>query len=440
MFQVFETIFIKGVRMKKYALFCISLFCMSLFGSPEYDIVLLAPEGEEFTTESHWDCAVTINDAGYVAGSFRTEDGDLMPYVYHRDFGFKAFSLPGNSLLGEDHGVHSINSHGIAVGTYGTEEWDEIYDAKIFVYNSSSGECFDLCSEVGTDSLNNVSVDKVFITDENKVIFECTSDWWYSDDYDAASVVYIYDLNAKTVQLFSERGLVDVNLKGQMTGAEIQYDSLSPETSWFYDPESGLKNLGSLDPLDRSLVVPDVISPSGVVAGIGLDPFQEETGFVWSPDFGMRSFDISGTILAAVDDPGYMVEWPMILDVNDQGSVVGVAEVNGEDDYYDRSFIFSLENGVVDLGTLGGWMTLALGVNNQDQAVGISENKRGKDRAFIWDFESGIRELTTLIPKESGWQALEAAVEINNSGCIVGLGKYYGAYHHFLLIPKNSSN
>lgn len=208
-----------------------------------------------------------------------------------------------------------------------------------------------------------------------------------------------------------------------MTGADIRYDGSAPKSSWFFDPETGLEKLGTLDHFNRWLVTPDALSPNGVVAGIGFDSHRDEKGFVWSPEFGMHSFDVFG-------------DWPMVLGVNDKGSVVWVSEVDEEDDYYDMSFIFSLEKGWFDLGSLGGWSTLAFGINQQDQVVGVSETKKGKDRAFIWDFDNGMRDLSTLIPEKSGWKALESAVEINSSGCIVGIGRFFGQDHHFLLIPR----
>lgn len=407
--------------MKKIALLSFSLFCLSLFAAPEYDIVVLAPEGEEITSESDWECFVTMNDAGYITGSIRREDGDLVPYVYHPEFGFKSFVLPRDgSLEGEFDGMFSVNSHGIAVGHYNLN-----YDESICVCDPASGECYDLFNAFGT-SPENRSLSRIFITDENKIVLHSNSNYWYwLDDEEPSSMVYIYDLNTMTAELFSEQGLADVNLKGQMVGADRDYDDIAPTNSWVFDPAAGLQKLGSIDMHNRWPVSPEALSENGVVAGIGLDSFREEKGFVWSPAFGMHSFDLFG-------------EWSLVNGVNDKGTAIWITEVDEEeDDPYDRSFIFSLEKGSFDLGSLGGWSTIALGMNNHDQVVGISETKRGKDRAFIWDFEQGMRDLTTLIPKDSGWKVLDDAVEINNSGCIIGMGQYYGAYHHFLLIPRN---
>lgn len=398
--------------MKKYLLF-FSLLCMSLFAEAEYDIILLAPEGEEFTSESDWDCVVTMNNAGYVAGTIRGENGDLVPYVYHPDFGFKSFDLPsGATLEGDFEGTRMINSHGVAVGMYSKDSFS-FFDPSIFVYDSTSGECFDLLDALGAD-FEDRSCARVFITDENKVIFlTARPDWYWHSDEDLDTLVHIYDLNSKLLELFSEKGLADVNLRGQMTGAE----------NWFFDPQTGFQKLGSIDRFNRWLVNPEVLSKNGVVAGIGLDSHREEKGFVWSPDFGIHSFDIFG-------------DWTMILGVNDKGTVIWVSEVDDEYDEYDRSFIFSLEKGSFDLETLGGSYTVALGINQHDQVVGSSETKKGKDRAFIWDFKQGMRDLTTLIPDNTGWKALTRAIEINDSGCIVGIGRYFGAEHHFLLIPR----
>lgn len=190
--------------MKKYALLYISLFCISLFAEPEYDIILLAPEGEEFTSESDWNCTVTMNDEGFVAGAIRLESSELVPYIYHPDFGFRTFILPleGN-LEGEFDGVRGVNSHGVAVGLYSTY-LDYHYESKIFVCDIVSGECFDLFDAFETD-LRDRSLSRVFITDQNQVIFLTTRDFWYwYDDEDPDSLVHIYDLNGKTVELFQK--------------------------------------------------------------------------------------------------------------------------------------------------------------------------------------------------------------------------------------------
>lgn len=410
--------------MKKVTLLCFSLICLSLFAEPEYDIVLLAPEAEEFTSESEWGCIVTMNDAGYVTGSIRREDGDLVPYVYHPEFGFRSFRLPlDGSLEEEGDGMLSVNSHGIAVGFYSPNSFYRHDDTSICVCDPTSGECYDLFDTFGTTAEDRM-LSRVFITDENKVIFRSNRNYWHwFDNEEPESLVYLYDLNTKTVELFSEKGLAEVNLKGQMIGAELLYEEPAPTTSWFFDPANGVQKLGSLDRFNRWLVSPEALSQNGVVAGIGLDSHRDQRGFIWSPDFGMHSFDIFG-------------EWPWIMDVNDKGSTIWLTEVDDED-YYDRSFIFSLEKGSFDLGSLGGSSTIALGMNNHEQIVGVSENKRGKERAFIWDFEQGMRDLTALIPPDSGWKVLDEAIEINDNGCIIGIGQYYGAYHHFLLIPKN---
>jgi hypothetical protein len=46
-----------------------------------------------------------------------------------------------------------------------------------------------------------------------------------------------------------------------------------------------------------------------------------------------------------------------------------------------------------------------------------------------------MRDLTDLIPTDSGWTELSSATSINDQGYIVGVGKYKGHSHSFLLKP-----
>lgn len=409
--------------MIKNALFCLSLLCVSLYGAVEYDVVLLAPKGEELTTESPnwWEDSVKINNAGYVIGTYRSQGlENSMSYIYHQKFGFKTIRFPNNETLHKDdycyyEGVKSVNNQGIAVGVYGNNDmyhsssyyYNTLNDPKVFIFDAKTEECYDLLEAFGLNeaegfSLRNSFVKQIYITDENRVILDCDN-----------SNTYIYDLKLKAVSLLKNGELIAVNQTGQMIG-----------DSWFYDPKSGVQELGSLDQFNRWQVNPQAISPNGVVAGFGNDSYGERMGFLWSSDHGLLPFDISG-------------DYPDIVGVNDNGQVLGQFELDGDDDYYIHAFFYSHEEGFLDIGTLGGYECRPRAINNQTQVVGMSSTSRyDQERAFIWSFDHGMRDLTKLIPQKSGWKVLEEASGINDSGCIVGYGKYFGVDHHFLLVPK----
>jgi probable HAF family extracellular repeat protein len=71
-------------------------------------------------------------------------------------------------------------------------------------------------------------------------------------------------------------------------------------------------------------------------------------------------------------------------------------------------------------------------VNSTGQMAGVMWGANGVDYAFVYDSTNGAVPLNKLINPNSGW-FLEAAVRINDSGQIVGYGKYNGAYRGFLL-------
>lgn len=195
--------------MTKNALFCLGFTFVSLFGAVEYDIVLLAPKGEELTTEStKWwpGNPVKINESGYVIGTYRNNDEYEHPisYVYHQELGFKTVILPNEGLsLSEFDGIQSINSRGIAVGIYNGNCSPYYYcsyinNPKIFVFEAKTGKCYDLLDEFGTSeaegfSLKNTFVNQVTITDDNKVVVDCNN-----------SNTYIYDLNLRAVSLLGD--------------------------------------------------------------------------------------------------------------------------------------------------------------------------------------------------------------------------------------------
>jgi probable HAF family extracellular repeat protein len=82
------------------------------------------------------------------------------------------------------------------------------------------------------------------------------------------------------------------------------------------------------------------------------------------------------------------------------------------------------------LGVLSGagWST-AFAINDVGQVVGWSGFT-----AFIWTQKTGMVDLNTLIPPNSGWQLI-LPTSINALGQIVGQGNINGASHGFLLTP-----
>jgi hypothetical protein len=59
----------------------------------------------------------------------------------------------------------------------------------------------------------------------------------------------------------------------------------------------------------------------------------------------------------------------------------------------------------------------------------------GPSKAFIYESQGGMRDLSGAVGQAAGWDYLAAAWDINDSGEIVGLGYRSGVPHTFLLRP-----
>ncbi|MGB9619248.1 MAG: hypothetical protein ACPL7K_02410, partial [Armatimonadota bacterium] len=82
---------------------------------------------------------------------------------------------------------------------------------------------------------------------------------------------------------------------------------------------------------------------------------------------------------------------------------------------------------LLELGSLGGRESWALGINNNGAVVGCAVDGNGRQRAFLWTPEGGMTDLGTL----GGANA--AALGINDFGEIVGWSETAdGARHAFL--------
>jgi probable HAF family extracellular repeat protein len=92
----------------------------------------------------------------------------------------------------------------------------------------------------------------------------------------------------------------------------------------------------------------------------------------------------------------------------------------------------SFEGRFTDLGTLGGEISTAYGIDNRDQVVGESETSPGgKRHAFLYS-QGTLFDLNALIPTGSGWE-LVSARGINDRGQIVGVGLFQGQRRAFVL-------
>jgi len=102
--------------------------------------------------------------------------------------------------------------------------------------------------------------------------------------------------------------------------------------------------------------------------------------------------------------------------INNRGDVVGYMMLPGE-----RRHACLWRNGhLVDLGTLGGKDSEALGINNGGDVVGWALTSNRDRHAFLYRHNKMV-DLNTLIPSDSGW-LLRSAAGINDTGAIAGSG------------------
>jgi len=128
--------------------------------------------------------------------------------------------------------------------------------------------------------------------------------------------------------------------------------------------------------------------------------------------------------------------------INNGGQVVGGAYTIGADPRFQHAFRTApnqpINPATDDLGTLGGWESLAYGINDRGQVVGYAYTDASGGHAvynaFLYSGSGPMLDLNNLIDPASGW-TLTGATGINDSGQIVGYGTHSGQEHTFLMTP-----
>lgn len=85
-----------------------------------------------------------------------------------------------------------------------------------------------------------------------------------------------------------------------------------------------------------------------------------------------------------------------VYDMNERGDVVGFSTIVSGPMFLGRGFFYSDATGTVNLGTLGGYQSYAVDVNNDGLVTGWANTPEQFYRAIAWQSEEQLRDLGTL--------------------------------------------
>ena len=92
---------------------------------------------------------------------------------------------------------------------------------------------------------------------------------------------------------------------------------------------------------------------------------------------------------------------------------------------------------MIDLGLVGGWASMATGINEADTVVGMTwrdANNGGITQGFVAQDGQAWRLAAVVVGLPANWSLVRAS-GINDAGWIVGTGTADGQVHGFVLKP-----
>jgi probable HAF family extracellular repeat protein len=230
-----------------------------------------------------------------------------------------------------------------------------------------------------------------------------------------------------------------INESGDISGLSYTNTTANPTTGLptvdpFFFRNGKMYDVGTLG---GTFGQPTSMNDRGDVAGVSnLAGDSTAHPFLWS----------GGTLkdLGTLGGLNGTVNW-----INNAGDAVGKADLPGSLPQNHDAVLWS-DGAVTDLGKLhGDSCANAYYINDHKQVVGTSENATlcaipTGEHAFLWERDTGMIDLNTLIPANSSLQ-LVFAMAINDRGEIVGEGAPAGCTHlvfcghAYVLVPCTPS-
>jgi len=146
------------------------------------------------------------------------------------------------------------------------------------------------------------------------------------------------------------------------------------------------------------------VNESGQVVGI-----VENHVFSWTKKGGLVDLGTLGGTYSGFLNYGHT------RPINARGEIIGFAYLDGDLEYH--AFLWTQQEGMIDLGTLGGCCSTATAVSNSGKVVGYSSTASGDTHPFLWTKQCGMVDLGTL------GGSYGSAVDVNSSGLVVGWGR-----------------
>lgn len=175
--------------------------------------------------------------------------------------------------------------------------------------------------------------------------------------------------------------------------------------------------------------VPLAINASGIVAGYNIGPSGPEAKAARFVGGAAEILDLS-----AVPNPSGQGLWSEARGINANGAIVGFIRTQRNLPLDPIQGFVHANGQATDLGGLGGFQTMAYGINDSGVIVGTSDTAADVAHAFVRVGSEMIDLNSVISAGGQGW-VLTSAYAINASGSIVGEGTKGGVQRAFLLRP-----